>query len=274
MCFAMFQSVVDPEAAPVGPGIPEWAVAVLAIAQWAVWLGGMAIWLYLIWYCVTRDPERGIFLWLLIFLPVAGPVLYFFLRWLPQQRMRPPKFLRGLGRGRELRRLETAARQIGNAHQFVQWGDALRETGRDEQAAYAYAQALERESENIQALWGAGRMNLKAEEYDEAESRFRCVLEMDPEYKFGDVSLALGKALAGSGRTEEAKQQLEEHVSRWRHPEAMYLLAGLESESGSSEQARKYLEELIMDVESSPKDIARRHRVWRSRARRMLGRLS
>lgn len=256
-----------------GSVLPGWLGTLISLALTLIWLSAVALWIYLLWYCATRDPERGIFLWLLILMPPLGTVLYLVFRWLPQQRVRPPKFLRSLGRGKEIRRLETAARQIGNAHQFVQWGDALRETGRDEPAAGAYAGALEREPDNIQALWGSAQVSLRTEQYAEAEATLARVLEQDPEYKFGDVSLAMGRALIGSGQTDRALERLTDHIRRWRHPEAVYLLATLQVDSGDTESARTNLNELIMDVEASPKDIARRHRIWRSRARRLLSRL-
>ena len=90
-------------------------------------------------------------------------------------------------RGREIDRLEIAAQQIGNAHQFVQLGDALRETGKFEKACQAYASALDKDPENRQGLWGASMADFELKRFDSARQRMEKLLSLDPQYKFGDV---------------------------------------------------------------------------------------
>ena len=55
-------------------------------------------------------------------------------RYFPAMNQQAPSFLRKWTRGKDLARLETAAEQIGNPHQFIQWGDALRDVGRWQEA--------------------------------------------------------------------------------------------------------------------------------------------
>ncbi len=125
-----------------------------------VTLGMAALWLWMLIHCVQHDPDRHIWLWVLILIPLFGPLVYFFARWIPQARMKPPAFLSKLTRGKELQRLQVAARQIGNAHQFVQLGDAQREVGQYEKAVDSYTKALEKDANNLQALWGMAQVEL------------------------------------------------------------------------------------------------------------------
>lgn len=231
------------------------------------------LWFWMVLHCIRTEPDRQTWLWLLIFVPVIGPLAYFTTRFLPSTDLRPPAFLRRWTRGNELNRLETAAIQIGNPHQFVLWGDALRDVGRFDEAASAYQRALAKEPQNLPALWGAAQAAIAQRRPAEVREFTRRIMEKDPQYKFGDVSLACGRSLVDLNETTVAIDHLERHVQRWRHPEAVYLLASLHADQGNSQVARDHLQALIYDVNGSPAAIARRHGRWKSRARQLLKKL-
>ena len=223
--------------------------------------------------CLRKDPDRYLWMWLILIMPGIGPVIYFFVRWLPGRQVRPPAWFRRLTRGSEIRRLESAALQIGNPHQYVQLGDALREIGHLERARAAYLRALEMEPQNLTALWGVGLIDLQQKSFDSARDHLEKVMQKDPEFKFGDASLAYGKSLVSLGRTEEARTHLEKHVRRWRDPEGTCLLAQLEMESGLHEQARSHVRAMLVDFDCCPKAIARKNARWRRRGFQLLRKL-
>lgn len=230
-------------------------------------------WIWMLWHCARTEPDRQFWLWLLILVPGVGPVVYFVTRYLPSTEIRGPAMLRRWTRGRDLTRLETAAIQIGNPHQFLLWGDALRDVGLLDQAATAYERALAKEPKNLPALWGAAQVAASQKRPADVRSLTQRILEKDPQYKFGDVSLACGKSLIDLGETVAATQHLEQHVHRWRHPEAVYLLASLHAQQGNAQAARKHLQALVHDINGSPTAIARRCGRWKSRAQQLLKKL-
>lgn len=232
---------------------------------------GFLIWM--LWYCWNHDPDRNIWLWVMIIFQGVGPAVYFFVRFLPTVRGGEAPWGKWLKRRRNLTQLESAAAQIGNPHHHIQLADALRELGRDAQAREHFALALAREPENLAALWGAAQVDFRMLEFAAAREKLAQVLGKDPQYKFGDVSLLFAKSLQQLGETAAARQHLTGHVRRWRQPEAMYLLAGLCRDEGDVTAARKYLSELIVDVNSSPRAIARKQVFWKSRARKLLQQL-
>ena len=69
---------------------------------------------------------------------------------------------------------------------------------------------------------------------------------------------------------EAARSHLEQHVKRWRHPEALFLLAELCVDQGEAKMAREYLLALVQDINGSPTAIARKHGRWKSRANQLL----
>jgi hypothetical protein len=234
-------------------------------------LSAFTIWMLI--ECLRKDPDRFLWLWLILCMPGIGPAIYFFVRWLPERHLRPPGWLQGLARGSEIRKLESAALQIGNPYQHVQLGEALREIGHLERARTAYSQALEREPQNLTALWGVGIIDLQRKSFDSAREHLEKVMRGDPEFKFGDASLDYGKSLVRLGRTEEARTHLEKHTRRWRDPEGTCLLAQIEMESGLHEQARSHLRTMLIDIDSYPKAIARKNGRWRRRGHQLLRKL-
>jgi hypothetical protein len=200
-------------------------------------------------------------------------MIYFFVRWLPQRNLQPPGWLRGLSRGSEIRRLQSAALQIGNPYHHVQLADALRETGQYDRARDSYLRALEKEPGNLSALWGAALIELHFKSYETARAYLEKILQADPQFKFGDVSLAYAKTLISLGRTDEAINHLEQHVKRWRTPEAVYLLATLYAQTGRDDEARSHLHIMLLDIDASPLSIARKQGAWGRRGRQLLKKL-
>jgi hypothetical protein len=232
---------------------------------------GLTIWMLI--ECLRSDPEKQMWWWIILFLPGIGPLVYFFVRWLPTHNVPAPRWVRGMRRGAEIRRLESSARQIGNAYHFVHLGDALRETGQFDRASDAYVRALEKEPANLAALWGAALIDMHFKDYESARERLDKILQIDPQYKFGDVSLLYAKSLLNLDRTDEATAHLQKHVRRWRHPEGLYLLAWLDSQNGRIQEARDSLQAMLMEIESSPPPIARKQGPWRRRGLQLLRKL-
>ena len=124
----------------------------------------------------------------------------------------------------------------------------LLETRQHDRAGEAYRNALEKEPENLQALWGAAQVDMQKKQYDSAAQRLSELLSIDPQYKFGDVSLAYGKTLYELGNHDVAREHLEGHILRWRHPGSLFLLASLEHEQKNHNQAREHLHAMLQDI--------------------------
>jgi tetratricopeptide (TPR) repeat protein len=256
-----------------GDGVGLWMGLALRVA-WGAFsflsLLYVVFWAWMLFQCLRSEPDRFFWIWLLVIAPFPGAIVYAALRYFPAADDRPPVFLRQWARGKELARLETAAEQIGNAHQFIQWGDALREVGRWDDAEDAYGRALEKDPENLQALWGAAQVAERNRDFQRVEELTRRILDRDPQYKFGDVSLSYGKALDEQRETQAARAHFEQHVKRWRHPEGVFRLARLCRELGDTDAARQHLRALLQDLNASPSAIARKFGRWKSRAKQML----
>lgn len=236
-------------------------------------VGYFAFWIWMLIYCVRRDPERDRWLWIILVFHPIGTALYFFTRFLPSANFRMPSVFRRWSRGNEIRRLEYAADQIGNAHQFIELGETLLDVGRYADAADAFHEAVQKESDSLPALWGSARADSQLKNHQAARVALEQILKQDRRYKFGDASLLYGKCLEDCDELELARDHFREHVKQWRQPEGLYLLASLEDELGDPAAARSLLKTLLLELDASPPAIARKHVFWRGRARRLLNRL-
>jgi hypothetical protein len=234
----------------------------------------VGLWVWMLIHCARHDPERGWWLWILFIGSVPAAIIYFLVRWLPGARVSGGSslFSRWTKR-RQIPRLEAAARNIGNPHQFVELGEAYRETGKTERAADAFRKALAKDSGNLLALWGAAQVEMQLHDFASARVHLEQILAKDGTYKFGDVSLAYCRTLCALKEPDFAREKLEQHLKRWTHPEAYVLLATILTERGDHAAARNHLEATLMDLHGGPAFFARQNRGWARKAKRMLARL-
>lgn len=272
----------EPEIGPGGGG--GWEFPILdprfyihnpsLLLQQPLALATLAFWIWMLVHCIRHDPDRNLWLWVVLIGSAPGAFIYFLVRWLPGARLSPGLSLMSRWtKGRQIPRLEVAARNIGNAHQYVELGDAYRETGKTSRAAECFRQALEKDPGHLPALWGAAQVELQRSNLSAARLHLEQILAKDEAYKFGDVSLAHCRTLAGLNDTDAALTRLERHLNRWTHPEAYVLIATILIDRGHPEAAREKLEATISDLRGGPAFFARQNRGWARQARRMLARL-
>jgi len=231
-------------------------------------------WVWMLIHCARFDPERRIWLWILFIGNAPAALVYFFVRWLPGANVSAGSaLLSRWKKSRQIPRLEAAARHIGNCHQFVELGEAYRETRQPDRAAECFKRALAKDATHLPALWGAAQTAILRDDLVAARPHLEQILERDGSYKFGDVSLAYCRTLVRLGETGPARARLEQHLKRWTHPEAYVLIASILIDQGDYEPAREYLEATLSDLSGGPAFFARQNRGWARKARKLLARL-
>ena len=240
-------------------------------------LGSFAYMAILIWMlidCVQREQDRGIWIWVMLLLHPLGLIAYFFARYLPRRDQRWLHRWLARFRTRELRQLEIASRQIGNAYHWIQLGEKQRELHKYSDAVNSFREALSREADNLQAKWGLAISLEKTGQPEEALDQVEAILQVQPDYKFGDVSLARGRLLMELDQWQEAESHLRSHVDRWRQPEGLYRHAVCLHHDHQDQEAREQIQSLLMDIEASPTSIARQQRNWKRKAQHLRRQLS
>ncbi|HEY9877690.1 MAG TPA: tetratricopeptide repeat protein [Leptolyngbyaceae cyanobacterium] len=237
---------------------------------------GAAFWVWMLYDCL-KNSRQGCYtwVWILLFLNVLGAALYFFICWLPGHPNAFPA-LRFTNRWRmkdALWQAEAEAKNIGKSHQYVKLGDIHYQMGNLEKAAIAYDQALEKEPENTKALWGAACVAMDRKDLEVARQHLQVLVRSQPEFAYGDASMAYGQVLHQLGDLDAAKAHLQTHLKLWSHPQASLLLAQIQQQQGEVAEARETLEVMVIKIKSSTPFQYRKNRRFVSQAEKTLSRL-
>ncbi|MGL4617645.1 hypothetical protein [Chroococcidiopsis sp.] len=81
--------------------------------------------------------------------------------------------------------------------------------------------------------------------FELAKSYLQKLLQLAPDYQYGDAFLAYCKTLSALQDTEVAQLELKQHVKTWGQPEAYILLARILIQLGKTQEARNYFETMI-----------------------------
>lgn len=230
-------------------------------------------WMWMLFECLRKDPERGIWIWVLIFLNIPGAILYFLVRRLPHLNLPMPIWFKQWSHRNQIWEAEAAAKNIGKAHQFINLGNVLLESGQLSKADEAFQQALAQEPKNPHALWGKASVDMSHQKFEAARDTLEKLLEVDSDYKFGEASLAYGQALFALEEWEQAQAHLEKDVKYWSHPEASLMLAKILVQHGEAETAKEQLEQMMFKLKASPRFHYRKKQHLFRQAQRMLNSL-
>ena len=123
---------------------------------------------------------------------------------------------------------------------------------------------------SIEALWGSITIELKNNNPKPCVVWLRQLMTLQPDYRYGDASLAYGQVLFDLGDFNEAYHHLEQHMQRWSHPEAAILMAKIQAHFKNEPKACEVLENMIMRIQSAPSFHLRKHRKQVTKGQQML----
>ncbi|MDX2214663.1 MAG: tetratricopeptide repeat protein [Oculatellaceae cyanobacterium bins.114] len=230
-------------------------------------------WMLMIFDCVRNDPEKATWIFILIFLNIPGAVLYFLVRRLPYLNLPVFPYFRRWSRRQDLWNAEAAVRNIGKAHQYVTLGNVLSEIKMLDKATEAYQQALDKEPKNIHALWGLAAIAMQNKQFAIAKDYLQTLINLEPDYKFGEASLSYGQTLFALEDWEAVEPHLEKDLKHWGHPETPLMLAKIQIQRGDTDAAHQLLETMIFKLKSAPKFHYRQKRHLIGEAERLLKKL-
>ncbi len=235
-----------------------------------VFLVGQAFWLWMLIDCMKAEGPRSEWRYILFFGNIMGALAYFVVRWLPNNPVAMPGFMRQWTYKQKLYNAKAAARNIGNPYQYTILGDTYMNMGDPKEAEKAYGTALAKEQQNVNALWGLAQIAMNGKQYDVAKQHLTTLMKLDPEARFGEVSLLYGKAHFELKEWAELKAHLKEDIRFWGHPESAVMLATILQQDNEADAARDCLESMIAKVEASPMYHHRRHQPTLRKARKLL----
>ena len=236
-------------------------------------LFAFAFWAWMIYDCSKHERDRTTWFLIIVLLNLLGSAVYFIVRWLPRSSPFVNRFVMRDKHQQSLQRAILDARNIGKPYQFVQLGHAYMEIGDRSHALAAYGQALIKDADCIEALWGAALIELDSEQLERSRDLLQRLIALQPDYRFGEASLCYGRVLYALSELELAQQHCEWHLRQWSHPEASLMKAKLQKHQGNLAAARETLENMIAAVTASPAFYRRQHKCFVNEAQRLLASL-
>lgn len=220
--------------------------------------------------CVRRGQTQP-WVWIILFFPGIGALVYFFSEVLPSTSMR--RLSTGRASAREVKHAEAEVRRLDNSEAWANLAQALRSRKNFEGAREAAANAVERNASNKPALYELGLAQMGLSAWGEAVSTLSRLVEQDPGHASGDAQFALAVALEKSGNKDEARVRLEQLARTSSLPKVLYSLAALQAEAGKKTEARESLERIIDESEYVPSYHRREVKPWVRKARKALASL-
>ena len=235
-----------------------------------------AVQIALIVHCI-RTGRDTIWIWVLMFLPVAGPVAYLIIEVIPgltrsrstQRAVKSVK--RALDPQQDLRRLELEAKRSGGVAARQKYAEELVRQGRPQDAIAVYRDTLTGLYANdADLLLGLATAQFEARQFADAEATLRTLRQEKPDERANDARLLLARTLEAQGRPDAALSEYASLVQTYAGAEVPVRYAQLLRSSGRVAEARAVLTDLLEHARAAPAHYRRMQQAWLSSAEKEL----
>lgn len=236
----------------------HWYVTVFQVAMIVHW--------------VRARPEFY-WLWIIILFGPLGSAIYFFVEVLPGMRWKLPAIER-LERRRRKRHLERVVADSPTQESLSQLARICAIEGEQERAIELYGEAIQRDPQDPESLFGRGQARLAVGRAAEAIADLKTVVEQEPAHAFYRAAVALAEAYEASGQDAKAEESYRSILGRTTVSAAYYGYARLLAKRGEKDDARKQLQSILDKQPGLPRYLRRQERRWVRKAKAMLKELA
>jgi hypothetical protein len=229
---------------------------------------------------VIRTGRNTLWIWLIIFLPLAGGIAYAIVELLPelfnsrtaQATRRNVK--RALDPEAQLRRLQDEAQVTQNVASNQRFAEELLRHDRFQEAAAVYRKVLTGLYEHDPDLMlGLARAQFGGGDASSARATLDEAIRMNPDFRSPQGHLLYARALEAEGNVEKALAEYQVLSTSYPGAEAAVRYAQLLKAQGRDEESRKVAKDLLEQARIAPAHYRRAQRDWLDSAQRLsLGR--
>ncbi len=249
----------------------------------------MAYWLYLalpillnvlLIVHVIRTGRNTFWIFVIVFVPVAGPIAYFILEVLPelmqsrtlQSTRRSVKL--ALDPEGQLRRLQDEAQVTQNVASNQRLAEELLRHNRFEEAAAVYRKILTGlYAHDPDLMLGLARAQFGGADMSAARATLDEAMRLNPDYRSPQAHLLHARALEAEGNAEKALQEYQALTTSYPGAEAAVRYANLLKAQGRVEESRTVAKDLLEQARIAPAHYRKAQRDWLDSAQRLaLGR--
>jgi len=226
---------------------------------------------------VVRTGRNQLWIWVLIFLPLAGPIAYLAVEILPElfrsraARRTARGFKRALDPEADLRRYESEARVAGHVASRQRYAEELVRHQRYDEAIGQYREALTGLYEHDPNLMlGLAEAQFSKGDARAARATLDDLIRLNPEFRSPAGHLLYARALEAEGDVSKALEEYKVLAPSYPGAEAAVRYAQLLLAQGRTEEARQVARELLEQARIAPGHYRRAQRPWLEAAQRLL----
>ena len=226
---------------------------------------------------VIRTGRNQLWIWVLLFLPLAGGVAYLAVEILPElfRSRTARRTARGLRRamdpGADLRRYENEARVTGNVASRQRYAEELTRHARYDEAIAQYGQALTGLYEHDPNLMlGLAQAQFAKGEPRAARQTLDELIKQNPTFRSADGHLLYARALAAEGDVTKALEEYAVLAPAYPGAEAAVRYAQLLEAQGRRAEAQRVARELLEQARIAPGHYRRAQREWLDAAEKLV----
>lgn len=217
----------------------------------------------------VRVRPEFYWLWIIILLGPLGATIYFVVEVVPTIRWKLPAIER-LERRRRKERLERVVSDSPTQESLARLAGICAIEGDQARAVELYGEALARDPQDPDSLFGRGKALLEVGRTAEAIRDLEAVVEIEPAHAFHQAAVALAEAYEADGRDEAAEKAYLAILGRTTVSAAYFGHARLLAKRGSREEARRQLQQILNKQPGLPRYLRRQERPWVRKAKAML----
>jgi hypothetical protein len=226
---------------------------------------------------VIRTGRNQLWIWVLLFLPLAGGVAYVVVEMLPEliRSRTARRTARGLRKamdpGADLRRFESEARVGGNVASRQRYAEELARHGRYDEAIGQYREALTGLYEHDPNLMlGLAQAQFGKGDAAGARATLDELIRLNPDFRSPVGHLLYARALEAEGNVQKALEEYRVLATSYPGAEAAVRYAQLLQAQGERAEAQRIVRELLEQARIAPGHYRRAQRTWLEAAQRLL----
>jgi hypothetical protein len=239
-----------------GSGGAVFAVLSIAFSMWMAY------------DCWKRNGD-GYWLYLILFTGGIFALIYFFTQYWPTSRLEYGLW-RWLTKGRRLGELEARAKQLKTVAAYEDLGREYYSLNRLDDAVATFRQALSVDEKSFEARVGLGYALLDLGKTEEAWPLLGKAYQEKPTHDEYRLVWMVARCLARRKKYGDAKNLYAFFLKQRGYSEARIEYAQLLADMGDLEGGKAALEELLAEIEFTPRYARRRERRWYRAAQNLL----
>jgi hypothetical protein len=226
---------------------------------------------------VLKTGRNTIWIWVVVMLPMAGPIAYLIIEVLPEfSRSRTARRAMSSAKkvidpSRDLRHAHTRLRITDSIDSRRRVADELCNAGNYAEAIDYYRQALVGLYEHDpHLLLGLARAQFESNEPTQARETLDRLIKENADFKSSEGHLLYARALEAEGNVSKACDEFATLAKYYPGAEARYRYATLLRKTGDTQRAHDVLTQLLNDAEVATKHYRKAQAQWLSLAKRDL----